>query len=242
MRPLIGITTHPKSAPDRAVLDELLEMIIASVERANGLPMIIPLGLNENTLRELYARCDGVLFSGGGDIDPTHYSATTHEKIGGVDAERDRVELMLAKWIADDDKPFFGICRGTQILNVALGGSLYRDIGEDASASRHTYYPGFAFDLRPHEIKIEEDTTLAKVIGKPILGVNSLHHQACKDLAPQLIASARAPDGIIEAVEIAHHPFALAVQWHPECLPEDAVMQKLFTSFVAACNSDKTKG
>lgn len=242
MRPLISITTHPKSAPDRAVLDQLLEMIISSVERANGLPMIIPLGLSENTLRELYARCDGVLFSGGGDIDPTHYSATTHEKIDGVDAERDRVELMLAKWIADDDKPFFGICRGTQILNVALGGSLYRDISEHASASRHTYYPDFAFDLRPHEIKIEEDSTLAKVIGKPILSVNSLHHQACKDLAPQLVASARAPDGIIEAVEIAHHPFALAVQWHPECLPEDEVMRGLFEAFVAACNSDKMKG
>ncbi|MBI4631409.1 MAG: gamma-glutamyl-gamma-aminobutyrate hydrolase family protein, partial [Chloroflexi bacterium] len=232
MRPLISITTHPKSAPDRAVLDQLLEMIISSVERANGLPMIIPLGLSENTLRELYARCDGVLFSGGGDIDPTHYSATTHEKIDGVDAERDRVELMLAKWIADDDKPFFGICRGTQILNVALGGSLYRDISEHASASRHTYYPDFTFDLRPHEIKIEEDSTLAKVIGKPILSVNSLHHQACKDLAPQLVASARAPDGIIEAVEIAHHPFALAVLWHPECLPEDGVMRGLFEVFV----------
>jgi putative glutamine amidotransferase len=242
MRPLIGITTHPKSAPDRAALDQLLEMIIASVERANGLPMIIPLGLSEKTLRELYARCDGMLFSGGGDIDPAQYGATMHEKIGGVDAERDRVELMLAKWIAADDKPFFGICRGTQILNVALGGSLYRDIGEHAGASRHTYYPGFDYDLRPHEIKIEEDSVLAKVIGKPILSVNSLHHQACKDLAPQLVASARAPDGIIEAVEIAHHPFALAVQWHPECLPGDEVMQKLFKSFVAACNSDKMKG
>src|SRR3989304_2995376 len=126
--PLIGITTHPATAPDRAELDTLLDNIVRCVEQAGGLPLLIPLGLDESTLRGLFSRLDGVLFSGGGDIHPAQYGAQWHESVGGVDAERDRVESTLVRWAVSEEKPFFGICRGSQILNVALGGTLYRDI------------------------------------------------------------------------------------------------------------------
>ncbi len=230
--PLIGITTHPTAAPDRAELDTLLDNIVRCVEQAGGLPLLIPLGLDESTLRELYSRLDGVLFSGGGDIHPAQYGAAWHESIGGVDAERDRVETMLARWAVEGEKPFFGICRGSQILNVALGGTLYRDIAEHAGSHKHTYYPDMPYNLRPHEIKIEEESTLAQVIGQPLITVNSLHHQACKDIAAGLQVTARAPDGIVEALEVPAHPFGLAVQWHPECLPDASEMMRLFEAFV----------
>ena len=238
--PLIGITVHPKTAPDRADLDILLEGIIHGVERAGGSPLLVPLGLGEGTLRNLYTRLDGLLLAGGGDIDPARYGAQMHESMDGVDVDRDRIEFALARWVTEDNKPFFGICRGLQVLNVARSGALYRDISEHPSAIRHTYSsPDYPNDFRPHEVKIEEDSTLARIIGQPIITVNSLHHQACKEIAPGLRATALAPDGIVEAVEIPHHPFALAVQWHPECLPDAPEMSALFEAFVEAAKAFK---
>ena len=239
--PLIGLTMHSPADPDREELDLLLGNIEQSVERAGGLPVLIPFGLGGATLRGLYARLDGVLFSGGGDVDPQQYGAEMHPAIGGVDAERDRVELALARRVVADSKPFFGICRGAQVLNVALGGALYRDIGEHPGAHRHTYaYPAYPRDLRSHAIKVEEDTLLSRVLDAPLLAVNSLHHQACKDIAPGLHVAARAADGLVEAVEVPRHHFGLAVQWHPECFPDAPEMRRLFESFVAAAGRGVT--
>ncbi len=236
--PLVGITIPPKTAPDRAELDSLLDAIVSSVEHAGGLPLLIPLGLGEATLRGLYARLDGLLVSGGGDIDSAHYGAQMGSHIDGVDAERDRTEMTLVRWMAEDTKPFFGICRGAQVLNVALGGTLYSDVSEHTGAGRHSFYPNLPYDLRPHEIKIEEDTLMARIIGQPIVTVNSLHHQAVKDLAPGLRAVALAPDGIVEAVELPQRPFVLGVQWHPECLPNAPEMRRLFEAFVHASSTN----
>jgi putative glutamine amidotransferase len=232
--PLIGITIHPRTAPDRDELDDLLDGIVTGVERAGGLPLLIPLGLSDITLQALYSRLDGLLLSGGGDIHPEQYGLPLTEVVSGVDAERDRTELTLIRWLTNDEKPFFGICRGTQVLNVAMGGTLYRDVSEHPGAIKHTYYPNLPRDLRPHEIKIEEDSLLAKVVGQPILHVNSLHHQALKDVAAGLKVSAVAPDGMVEAVELPDRPFALGVQWHPECLPDAPEMRALFEAFVNA--------
>ena len=235
--PLIGITTNPINAPDRHALDLLLSQIVSAVERAGGLPVLIPLELSEDSLRAIYARLDGVLIPGGGDVDPTTYNGDWHEKIGGVDAERDRTEMTLARLAADDDKPYFGICRGAQVLNVALGGALYPDVSEHPGVERHTYYPGLPFDLRPHAIDIAPASTLERIVGGNSLSVNSLHHQAIRDVPPALKVVARAPDGVVEAVEVAGHPFALGVQWHPEALPDAPEMQALFQAFVAACRA-----
>lgn len=252
MRPLIGLTLHPPSAPDRAELDLLLGWIAGLVEGAGGLPVYLPPGLSDESLRALYEQLDGVLFSGGGDVDPAQYGAAAGGPVEGVDAERDRVELALARWAVADDKPFFGICRGSQVINVAHGGTLYRDTGEHPGAERHAYYPDLPYDLRPHPVQVVEGTLLARVLGgsgRPQAGppqagrppglplqiqVNSLHHQACKDIAPALRVAALAPDGLVEAIEAPGHRFGLAVQWHPECLPDDPDMRRLFEAFVDA--------
>jgi putative glutamine amidotransferase len=232
--PLIGITIHPDDDPDRVNLDWLLQLIVMGVERAGGAPVLIPLGLNEATLRTLYARLDGLLLSGGGDLDPRLYGAEAHAALSGVDVERDRTELTLTRWLAADDKPLLGICRGTQVLNVALGGSLYPDVSQHPGALKHTYATETEAALRPHAVQIQEETTLAGLIREPVLDVNSLHHQALRAVAPTLTVAARAPDGIVEAVELPGRPFALAVQWHPECLPEAPEQRRLFEAFVAA--------
>lgn len=236
--PLIGITTNPTSAPDRDSLDTLLQGIVRGVEAAGGLPVLIPLDLAPDTLRGLYERLDGVLLPGGGDIDPAHYGAEISATVDGVDADRDRVELTLARWVATEGKPLFGICRGLQTLNVALGGTLYQDTTEHADAERHTYYPGLPYDLRPHAIRIAGDSLLAGIVGSEQLRVNSLHHQAVRDVAPGLRVVARAPDGLVEALEVAGHPFALAVQWHPEALLDAPEMRALFEAFVKACGGE----
>jgi putative glutamine amidotransferase len=232
--PLIGLTLHPDDDADRPNLDMLLAKIAEGVERAGGAPALIPLNLRAETLRALYGRLDGVLFSGGGDMQPELYGATLHPTMGGVSAERDRVELDLMRWSVADDKPFFGICRGAQVLNVALGGTLYRDISEHRGAHEHLYDTVTECRLRPHEIRVEEDTTLARLLGRPTVTVNSLHHQAVRDVAPGLVVSARAADGLAEALELPRHPFALAVQWHPECLLDSPEMLGLFKAFVQA--------
>jgi len=233
--PLIGITSHSPLAPDRAALDALLAQIVRGVERAGGAPVTIPPGVASETLRGIAAHLDGLLISGGGDIDPARYGAEWHPSIGGVDPDRDRLEIELVHRFVSDGAPLFGICRGAQVLNVALGGTLYRTVEEHPGAQRHAFYPGLPYDLRPHPVQIAEDSRLAGILGAPLVAVNSLHHQAVRDLAPGVRAVAYAPDGMVEALEVIEHSFALAVQWHPEALPDAPEMRRLFEAFVAAC-------
>jgi putative glutamine amidotransferase len=234
-KPLIVITAHRATDPDRTNLDGLLALIVAGVERAGGAPALAPAGLGAAALEAIFRRVDGVLLSGGGDVDPARYGAAPHPLAVGVDAGRDEAELWLARRAADEAKPIFGICRGAQVLNVALGGTLYGDVGEHPGAGPHAFdQPGQPWDLRAHWVQVAEGTRLARLLGAPRVGVNSLHHQAVRALAPGLAAAAHAPDGLVEAVELPGHPFALAVQWHPECLPEATAMQRLFEGFVEA--------
>jgi len=233
--PLIAITAHRPIDPDRPNLDALLALIVAAVERAGGAPVLLPAGLGPAAVDEVFKRADGVLLSGGGDLDPACYGLPPHPLAVGIDPARDEAELRLARRAAAEAKPLFGSCRGAQVLNVALGGTLYADTSEHPGAEPHAYSdPGLPWDLRPHVVQVAEATRLAGLLGAPLLPVNSLHHQACRGLAPGLVAAARAPDGLIEAVELPRHPFALAVQWHPECLPDDPAMRHLFEGFIAA--------
>jgi putative glutamine amidotransferase len=167
-------------------------------------------------------------------MQPALYGATMHPAMGGVSAERDRAEMNLMRWSVAEDKPLFGICRGAQVMNVTLGGTLYRDISEHSGAHKHTYDTVTECRLRPHSIQVEEESALARILGQPILTVNSLHHQAIREVAPGVSVSARAADGMAEAIELPQHPFALAVQWHPECLLDAPEMLGIFEAFVRA--------
>ncbi len=231
--PLIGITPHPATDPDAAGLSGLLDQIVRGVEQAGGLPVVVPLGLSAATLRAVFDRLDGLLLSGGGDVDPASYGGEDHAALSGVDAGRDAAELTLTRWAVAAGRPLFGICRGLQVLNVALGGTLYADLAERDGTGRHTFYPDLPPDLRPHAVSVEPGSLLAGIVG-PELDVNSMHHQGCRQLAPGVLVVARAPDGLVEGLEVAGHPFALAVQWHPECLLGVPAMRGLFEAFVAA--------
>ena len=181
------------------------------------------------------SRLDGVLLTGGGDLDACHYDGADHAGISGVDDWRDRTEIALVRQLVEGEIPFFGICRGCQVLNVALGGTLHPEVAEVSGAIRHTYYPGHPFDLLSHWVDVNQDSRLAALVGERRFQVNSLHHQSIAQLATGLQAAALAPDGLVEAVEVRGHPFGLAVQWHPEVLPGEASTRALFAGFVEAC-------
>jgi putative glutamine amidotransferase len=144
------------------------------------------------------------------------------------------MEWKLIRAAASDGKPFLGICRGCQVLNVALGGTLYTHIPDQLPNALDHSYPGNMRTVLVHQVKIEEGTRIGEIFGEPIIQVNSLHHQGLKDIAASLRAAAHAPDGLIEAIELPDHPFGLAVQWHPEWLTDQEPTRNLFGKFVSA--------
>jgi putative glutamine amidotransferase len=180
---------------------------------------------------------DGILFTGGGDLDPGSYRSEPHPSVDGVDPDRDRVELQLFDATVKAGIPFLGVCRGLQLVNVGLGGTLYEDIlDQRPEAIRHNYHPHWPRTYLAHPVQIEAGSRLEDILGRPSAQVNSLHHQGIRQLAPGLTPTAHAPDGLIEAVELPEYRFGLAVQWHPEWLPPEAAMDELFEAFTSAAS------
>jgi putative glutamine amidotransferase len=177
---------------------------------------------------------DGILFSGGGDIALDRFPGDPHPRIEGVDPKRDAVEMDLVHAVARDGKPFLGICRGFQVINVAFGGSLYTHLPDQFPGALDHDYPGSLRETLVHEVKLEEGTRLSEILGEPILRVNSNHHQGVKEIPAALRIAGHAPDGLVEAFELPDHPFGLAVQWHPEWLTDQTVTRRLFRRFVEA--------
>jgi len=231
--PLIGITTYRTTNEAGNPILALGENYAQALALAGALPVLIPLGLPAEQLDSLLSRLDGVLFSGGGDVDPVFYGMDSDPQIKGIDLDRDRVEIILVKNAVSEGLPFLGICRGLQVINVALGGTLYADIADQhPQALKHDYYPDWPRTHLPHTVRIAPESRLSAILGETNLGVNSLHHQGIRALASGLVLTAWAPDGLIEAFELPGHPFGLAVQWHPEWLTTHESMQALFRAFV----------
>jgi putative glutamine amidotransferase len=242
-QPFIGITAPRIHNSVGAPMTALNEVYTRAVARAGAIPVIIPLGLPDETLHILLSRLDGVLFSGGGDVATSRYHGLDHPRVGDVDPDRDRVEVLLVEWVVQGGIPFLGICRGIQVINVALGGTLYSHIADQhAGAIKHDYYPDFPRDHPAHAVKITAGSRLAGILGVTQVQTNSLHHQGVQQPAPGLRALAHAPDGMVEAVECTGHPFGLAVQWHPEWMPDSLPMQALFRAFAAAASQTKGAG
>ena len=237
-KPLIGLTTYRLKSERGRILDGLMPPYMDAIQAAGGIPVLIPLTLENDHLQELRTRLDGIVIPGGGDIDPLHYDGDPHGKIYGVSPDRDRVELEIARQVVDDDQPLLAICRGHQVLNVALGGTLFEDVLDQMEgASRHAYFDHPDRAHTPHTVEISEGSWLAEIMGaqKERL-VNSLHHQGIKDLGAQLIVTAVSPDGLAEGIEIPDHRFAVGVQWHPEEMQDhDQDMANLFRAFINAC-------
>jgi putative glutamine amidotransferase len=232
---LIGITTAHMPHPEGLPMVAVQESYVQSVQNAGGIPLLIPLGLNSAELLLILERVDGLLFTGGGDIDPERFGGQPHPSIHQVDPERDEIEINLVKEVVRLEKPFLGICRGIQVANVALGGDLLTDIASHIPSSlQHEHVSSRPWSYLAHEIKVEGDSLLAEILGGTQFEVNSLHHQAVSRLASDFQGVAYAPDGILEAFEMPGHPFGIAVQWHPEWLQDHQPMRALFSAFVKA--------
>ena len=239
--PLIGITV------DTAVNEErqhyrLGHTYSKAVELAGGLPVLIPGDFPLQHLEELRQRLDGLLLSGGADLDPSRFKGQPHPHIYGINPERDQLEISLVQLAACSGWPFLGICRGIQVINVALGGTLYTDLADQLNNSlKHDYYPNYPRDFLAHSLTLTDHSLLAKILATEELKVNSLHHQGIERLASSLNATAWAPDGLIEAVELPGHPFGIGVQWHPEELLSIPAMQALFSALVDAASRRTTR-
>jgi putative glutamine amidotransferase len=237
-RPVIGLTSWTRRVRSGAK-DRFNEAVprgyTVGVEGASGLPILLPNSDDPSLAAAHVARIDGLLLTGGDDIHPRLYGEAPHPKIDLVDERRDAFEIALLKAARERKMPVLGICRGIQLINVALGGDLYQDLPTQAeSAVGHAQKT-----LREgpwHEIKVKDGTRLAEILGVAKVAVNSYHHQACRRVAKGLVASASTADGIVEAFEDPGDPFLVAVQWHPEVLEGGNAdsTKRLFAAFVAA--------
>jgi putative glutamine amidotransferase len=240
--PLIGLTTRNTDDPNyKFPLISSPKSYTQALIRAGALPVLVPLNLHADQYPAILERLDGMIFTGGGDLHPERYGGQPHPKVGNVDQERDQAELGLFAAVRQAGLPFLGICRGLQVINVALGGTLYEHISDQhPGALEHDCYPAHPTDHLAHPVKIEADSQLAAIVGGTQLQVNSLHHQGMKDLAPGLAPLAWAPDGLLEAYHLPEHPqFGLAIQWHPEWLPEQPQHRAIFSSFIQAAQTRK---
>lgn len=252
MRPRIGITSwHHDEGGER--WEYIPKDYSTAIAHAGGIPLILPtippfpsrgegqgMGYQEMLLDALLDSVDGLLFTGGEDLHPSFYGEPLQERCGEIDQDRDVFEVELARAAMARELPLLGICRGIQLLNVAMGGSLYQDL---------SYRPGTAdFHDAPcekrselvHKVKLVPESHLARILGSVELDVTSTHHQVLKELAPGLKAVAFAEDGIVEGIEAEGYPFLLAVQWHPERMlwhyPEQLA---LFKALVKAASTSR---
>jgi putative glutamine amidotransferase len=231
--PLIGITTGRSTSAAGITQIGITENYIRAVRRAGGLPVLIPVSLTPEELEELFPILDGILLTGGADIDPKRFNGAAHPRVYEIDSERDEMEIWLVQQAAEQHKTFLGICRGIQVINVAMGGSLFTDIADQApNPLRHDWYPDVPRDYLAHNVTLVSGSHLADILELQTTQVNSLHHQAIQKLASGLRPLAYAPDGLVEAVELPGHPFGLGVQWHPEWMPNAPEMVRLFRAFV----------
>jgi putative glutamine amidotransferase len=233
-RPIIGVTLFEGDEPGmRAVREDY----VRSVERADAVPVVLP-PVRPEDAPLILDRVDGVLLSGGGDLDPMLYRQTPHPKLGRVDRRRDDFELALVREALRRDRPLLAICRGQQVLNVAMGGTLLQDIPSELGVVADHDAPGERTS-RPHAVEVLAHTRLRAILDRDELDVNSFHHQAVDRLGDGLEVSARSPvDGVIEGLEVPGSRFVVAVQWHPESFwDQPDSFQCLFDAHAEACRS-----
>jgi putative glutamine amidotransferase len=208
---------------------------MTAVQQAGGVPVLLPPQLDVESLETLWSRLDGLVLTGGGDLDPARFGEARHPAVYEVSAARDELELTLSRRAVDDDVPVLAICRGIQVLNVALGGTLHQDIPSQIPAALQHSQKAPRHEAT-HAVKVMgEGTRLGTIVGDLELNVNSFHHQAIRTLGAGLREVAWAPDGVIEGVELPGDAFVVGVQWHPEELvAHDRAARSLFAAVVDA--------
>ncbi len=215
------------------------ETYARALHRVGATPVILPPIMQAQDCELLLLRLDGLLLSGGEDVSPGYYGEAPAAWMGGVDAERDTAEMLLVQAALGQNKPLFAICRGHQVLNVALGGTLYQDIAAQLpNTLDHAYVPARPMEQLVHSVTLASDSRLAAILGGVEFKVNSAHHQSLREPGAGMRIVAHAPDGVVEATELPDYPFCLSVQWHPEAMVKtDDAMLPLFAAFVAAAGA-----
>ena len=233
--PVIGITcsTLPPAASDEHRRHSIPEVYIDCVVQAGGLPLILP-NIHASHVPAYLDRIDGLVLSGGYDVDPETFGEHPHPELGIVDFTRDAFELALCHGVRARGIPTFPICRGLQILNVAYGGTLIQHIPAQVEEPICHAQRTIRRSSLGHTIDIVEGSHLHELAGTLRTRVNSYHHQAAREVGEGLVVSARAPDGVIEGLEDPSHPWLVSVQWHPERRLEDPLSQALFRGLVEA--------
>ena len=238
MRPLIGIPSHAthRHGSKRPIYGNNRSYVHA-IEDAGGLSVLIPFLEDLSELETILSRLDGILLSGGTDVLPEWYGEEPHPLLQEADPQLDALELAVARWALQANKPILGICRGTQLLNVALNGSLYQDVNDLCPGTiRHMNIDQPRSQLA-HPVYIEAGSRMAHILAATDLWVNSLHHQAVKVPGKGVHVSGRAEDGVVEAIEVVDHRFAVGVQCHPEEIYQTVpACARLFTAFIEACS------
>ena len=236
--PIIGITGYADQSarPPNVSTFALARTYVRALASVGGAPVILPPYLGRVQLRGAFDGIDGLILSGGGDIDPSAFGKEDQGLLWRVDQERDRTELALARWALDEDLPMLAICRGVQVLNVTAGGTLIQDIPTKVPRPlSHSCVAGRPLPDIAHAVNVRANTRLAGLIGPGNVGVNSAHHQAADVVADDLIVVARAPDGVIEGLEAPDRRFCIGVQWHPEVMVDTVpLMRRLFEGLVKA--------
>lgn len=244
-RPLIGmlcrhdLSVNYKQKPVNAQGEPYMK----AVSQAGGIPFLIPLNLPETSLRTLYDLAEGIILTGGGDVEPSLYNHEPHPTQGDVQSDRDKEEITVVHWAAADGKPLLGICRGIQVIAVAAGGTLIQDIpSQMPEATLHQYHynneHSHPEDYLAHDVELTPTSRLAKALQVSHVWTNSLHHQAIQSVPVPWQIMGRSTDGVVEVVEHTEHPFLIGVQWHPEVLvAKHESARQIFTAFIQACQN-----
>ncbi|KAF0825679.1 gamma-glutamyl-gamma-aminobutyrate hydrolase family protein [Cytobacillus firmus] len=232
MKPIIGVTSNLDDHNLSVSMDNIHSLI-----NAGAVPVVVPNMLDDDKIEKLAETLDGLLLTGGGDIDPTLFGEEPHQKLGSICPERDTFEISMIQKMLARDKPILAICRGCQILCIALGGDMYQDIFSQMGVPLLQHGQKAPRWHATHFVNVKRDSLLHRVTGMLSFKVNSYHHQAVRKMPENFEVCAVANDGVMEAFESKKHSFALGVQWHPECMTQknDDPSKAIFDEFVKAC-------
>ncbi|MDN7244462.1 gamma-glutamyl-gamma-aminobutyrate hydrolase family protein [Planococcus shenhongbingii] len=234
-KPVIGITARV----EKDQMYSLDPVYGQAILQSGGLPLIVPI-VDQEDIPVLCERLDGLIVTGGGDINPLLYGEEPHVRLGAVYPGSDEYEKELILNFLKLDKPFIGMCRGLQMLNISLGGTNYQDLEAQYEGDLNQHKQLAMRTHRTHSVELEDDSKLLGIMGEKKFNVNSFHHQGVKDVSSQLKVAARAADGLVEALESDSYQFVMGIQWHPEefAVQGDEASKKLFDRFVKECTKD----
>lgn len=236
MKPIIAITCDYDHISQNS---KMHQTYYRAVSKFDGLPVLLP-GNNIEDISNILSIVDGILLTGGDDVDPLIYDESPHIELGDINPYRDEFEIELTRCAIDLGIPILGICRGAQVINVAMGGNLYQDIEsqlKNASIKHRQKAPDW---YGTHNVVLDKGSGLYNMVEQEVIKVNSFHHQAIKEIAPGFNATGHAPDGVIEAIEMINHPFVIGVQWHPEKMLDNYDhAQFIFENFIKSAKTYK---